>query len=180
MERDKIEISLTGSGGQGLILAGLVLVDAAGIEEGYEIVQTVEYGPEARLGTSRSDIIISKKHISYPKVVKPDVLVTLSQGSYDKFKGIVKEGGVLIVDTFHVKQFNHASHSKVEVIAHPFTQIVQERIGTPLVLNMFVLGYLNKKLNLVSLDSLLKAIDRRVKKYHDLNKQAIKEGYSFE
>lgn len=179
MERDKVEITLSGSGGQGLILAGLVLADAAGIEEGYEIIQTVEYGPEARLGTSRSDVIISKKLISYPKVVNPDVLVALSQGAYDKFSGIVKKGGLLVIDTFHVKEFGK-NPENVEVIALPFTEIVRDRIGTPLVLNMFVLGFLNKKLGLVKLDSLFKAIDRRVKKYNDLNKQAVKEGYTFE
>ncbi|MEO0198883.1 MAG: 2-oxoacid:acceptor oxidoreductase family protein [candidate division WOR-3 bacterium] len=179
MERDKVEITLSGSGGQGLILAGLVLADAAGIEEGYEIIQTVEYGPEARLGTSRSDVIISKKLISYPKVVHPDVLVTLSQGAYDKFSGIVKKGGLLIIDTFHVKEFGKKPEG-VEVIALPFTEMVRDKIGTPLVLNMFVLGFLNKKLELVKLDSLFKAIDRRVKKYNDLNKQAVKEGYTFE
>lgn len=179
MERDKIEITLSGSGGQGLILAGLVLADAAGIEEGYEIIQTVEYGPEARLGTSRSDVIISKKLISYPKVVHPDVLITLSQGAYNKFKGITKKGGLMIIDTFHVKEFDKKIEG-VEIVALPLTEMVRERIGTPLVLNMFVLGFLNKKLGLVNLDSLFKAIDRRVKKYNDLNKQAIKEGYSLE
>ncbi|MGB9824057.1 MAG: 2-oxoacid:acceptor oxidoreductase family protein [Candidatus Hydrothermia bacterium] len=179
MERDKIEITLSGSGGQGLILAGLILVDAAGIEEGYEIVQTVEYGPEARLGTSRSDVIISKKLISYPKVVAPDVLVTLSQGAYDKFHKIVKKNGLLIVDTFNVKNFE-PKQKDVHVLALPLTEMVMEKIGTPLVLNMFVLGFLNRKLNLLKVDSLVKAMERRVRKYQDLNRRAILEGFAIE
>uniref|UniRef100_A0A7V3KMW0 2-oxoacid:ferredoxin oxidoreductase subunit gamma n=1 Tax=candidate division WOR-3 bacterium TaxID=2052148 RepID=A0A7V3KMW0_UNCW3 len=178
MDRDKIEITLAGSGGQGLILAGLVLADAAGIEENLEIVQTVEYGPEARLGTSRSDVIISKKPISYPKVQHPDVLVNLSQDAYNKFIRLVKKGGTVIVDTFNVK--NLSTVDGPEVIAYPFTEIVRNKIGTPLVLNMFVLGFLAKKFDIVKLESLYKAVDRRVKKYHDLNKKALMEGYSLE
>ncbi|MDI6851048.1 MAG: 2-oxoacid:acceptor oxidoreductase family protein [bacterium] len=178
MDRDKIEITLAGSGGQGLILAGLVLADAAGIEENLEIVQTVEYGPEARLGTSRSDVIISRRPISYPKVQHPDVLVTLSQDAYTKFVRLVKPGGTVIVDTFNVKSLSKVDG--IEVIAYPFTEVVKDRIGTPLVLNMFVLGFLAKKFDLVRLDSLYRAVDRRVKKYHDLNKKALMEGYSLE
>ncbi|MGB4238229.1 MAG: 2-oxoacid:acceptor oxidoreductase family protein [Candidatus Hydrothermia bacterium] len=177
MERNKIEITLAGSGGQGLILAGLVLADAAGIEEGMEIVQTVEYGPEARLGTSRSDLIISRKIISYPKVIHPDVLVVLSQSAYDKFNKIVKIPGAIILDTFNTKEFSKDTEG-IEIVALPFTEIVRERIGTPLVLNMLVLGFLAKKYNLVRLKSLQNAVDRRVKKYQDLNKKALQEGYT--
>ncbi len=178
MDRDKIEVTFAGSGGQGLILAGLVLADAAGIGENLEIVQTVEYGPEARLGTSRSDVILSKKPVSYPKVVNPDVLVVLSQGAFNKFWKIAKKGGFVVVDSTNVKLTRKLDG--VEVISIPFTELVKEKVGTPLVLNMFVLGYISKKFNLVKIDSLFSAIDRRVKKYQDLNKKAITEGFSLE
>jgi 2-oxoglutarate ferredoxin oxidoreductase subunit gamma len=179
MDRDKIEITLAGSGGQGIILAGLILADAAGIEEGLEIVQTVEYGPEARLGTSRSDLVISKKPISYPKVHYPDVLLVLSQGAYNKFHRIVKKSGTIIMDTFNVKDYKKEPNC-CEILALPFTDIVRDKIGTPLVMNMLALGFLARKFNIVKLESLLTAVERRVRKYQDLNKKAIREGYSLE
>jgi len=172
MENSKIEITLSGSGGQGLILAGFVLAEAAGIIEGKEVVQTVMYGPEARLGTSRSDVIISETHISYPKVVNPDILVVLSQGAYDKFKSIVKNKGIIVADTTFVN-----CEDKENIIKIPFTQIARERIGTPLVANMMVLAYISRKFKLVKHDSLIEAVKRRVKeKYIELNLRALEEG----
>ena len=79
MNKVRKEICLSGSGGQGLILAGIILAEAAGIYDGLEVVQTQSYGPEARGGASRSEVIISEEEIDYPKVIKSDILLALTQ-----------------------------------------------------------------------------------------------------
>ncbi len=82
---ERLEICLSGAGGQGLILAGIILSEAAGIYDGKEAVQTQSYGPEARGGASRSEVIISNDTIDYPKVIKSDILLALTQTACDKY-----------------------------------------------------------------------------------------------
>jgi len=83
--KERIEVCLSGAGGQGLILAGIILAEAAGIYEGKEVVQTQSYGPEARGGASRSEVVISEGFIDYPKVTKSDILLVLTQDACDKY-----------------------------------------------------------------------------------------------
>lgn len=91
------EFRLSGSGGQGLILAGIILAEAA-LKDGKNVVQSQSYGPEARGGASKAEVIISDKDINYPKVEKCDVLLALTQKAYDKYISTLKTGGVLIKD----------------------------------------------------------------------------------
>ena len=98
MDEKRIEIRLSGSGGQGLILAGIILAEAA-IIDGKNAVQTQSYGPEARGGASRSEVIISNGSIDYPKVSKSDILLALTEEAVIKYKGSLKEDGLLILDS---------------------------------------------------------------------------------
>ena len=91
------EIRLSGSGGQGLLLAGIILAEAA-ILDGKNAVQTQSYGPEARGGASKSEVIISEGDIYYPKVRKPNVFLALTQEAYNKYVGSTCEEGVIIAD----------------------------------------------------------------------------------
>ncbi|MDL2280226.1 2-oxoacid:acceptor oxidoreductase family protein, partial [Selenomonadales bacterium OttesenSCG-928-I06] len=96
------QISLSGTGGQGLILAGTILAEAA-ILDGQYAIQTQSYGPEARGGASKSEVLISDENIDYPKVLSADVMLTMSQAACDKYINALKPGGKLIIDTTFVK-----------------------------------------------------------------------------
>ena len=100
---DKIELRLSGSGGQGVILAAIILADAA-IEQGINAIQTQSYGPEARGGSSKAEVIISKNEIKFPKVTNANILLALTQNSYDKYIASLDKNGILVVnDSVEVK-----------------------------------------------------------------------------
>ncbi len=100
---ERYEIRLSGSGGQGLILAGKILAEAAAIYEGLNAVQTQSYGPEARGGASKAEVVISDTEIEYPKAIELDLLLSLTQESCMKYSSDLKEGGILIIDSSFVK-----------------------------------------------------------------------------
>src|SRR5512142_2970251 len=99
----RMEIRLAGEGGQGMILAGIILAEAAAIYEGKHVTQTQSYGPETRGGASRSEVVISDGEIDHVEVLEPDVVLALSQQAYDKFGRTVRTGGLLIVDEHGVR-----------------------------------------------------------------------------
>ncbi|MEK6194951.1 MAG: 2-oxoacid:acceptor oxidoreductase family protein, partial [Deltaproteobacteria bacterium] len=97
MERCRLVFS--GSGGQGVITAAVILSEAAVLYENMNAVQSQAYGPAARGGATRSDIIISESNINFPKVIQPNVLICLTQEAYNTFCNIIRPGGLLITDT---------------------------------------------------------------------------------
>jgi 2-oxoglutarate ferredoxin oxidoreductase subunit gamma len=101
----RYEIRLTGSGGQGLILAGIILAEAAGLHDGKFVCQTQSYGPEARGGASKAEVVISDFEIDYPKAIQPDVFLAMNQTSLDAFISDMKPDGLLLVDADLVKEF---------------------------------------------------------------------------
>ena len=100
----RYEIRLAGSGGQGLVLAGVILAEAAGIYDGKFVCQTQSYGPAARGGASKAEVVISDAEIDYPKAIRPDVLLAMNQTSLDKYLADLKPGGVLLVDADLVRE----------------------------------------------------------------------------
>src|SRR5512142_1072470 len=96
---ERYEIRLSGTGGQGLIIAGIILAEAAGIYDGKYVCQTQSYGPEARGGASKAEVVISDEEIDYPMAIKPDVLLAMSQKACDSYLFDLKPGGTLIVDS---------------------------------------------------------------------------------
>lgn len=168
------EIRLSGSGGQGLILAGIILARAAVID-GSRVTQTQSYGPESRGGSSRADVIISDEDIHYPEATNFDILVALMQEACDSFLYDLKEEGILIIDTTFVKNVA----SKVSnMYAVPFTQIALEKLGTDLPTNILALSFLVKVSNIVSVESLEQALRSSVRPAHiDLNIKTMKLGF---
>jgi 2-oxoglutarate ferredoxin oxidoreductase subunit gamma len=166
------EIRLSGSGGQGLLLCGIVLAEAA-ILDGKNAVQTQSYGPEARGGASKSEVIISDGDIYYPKVRKPDVFLALTQEAYDKYVGSVKEDGIVIVD-----QSVKVSDVKCAGIhSLPILDTAKNVVGRAMVANIVALGTINSIAGLVSQESLEKAVLNRVPKgTEDLNRKALEAG----
>jgi 2-oxoglutarate ferredoxin oxidoreductase subunit gamma len=168
---ERFEIRLAGSGGQGLILAGIILAEAAGVYDGKFVCQTQSYGPEARGGASKAEVVISDAEIDYPKAIQPDVLLALNQKSMEVFSSDLKPGGLLLVDADLVKEAPAG-----RVLALPFTRIARD-LGRAMAANIVALGALVQLTGAVSLDSLTAAVLARVPKgTEDLNRQALAAG----
>jgi 2-oxoglutarate ferredoxin oxidoreductase subunit gamma len=168
----RYEIRLSGSGGQGIILMGIILAEATGIYEGRYVVQTQSYGPEARGGMSRSELIISDEEIDYPKVTAPDLLLAMNQKSCDAFFADLKQDGILILDSTFVDQIPPR-----DSFAIPFTRIARERLKSEISSNMIALGSIAEFSNVVSIRSLELAILSRLPKGSEkINKRALQIG----
>jgi 2-oxoglutarate ferredoxin oxidoreductase subunit gamma len=172
-ENGRYEIRLSGSGGQGMIFAGTVLAEAMGVEEGKNVCQTQSYGPEARGGASRSDLVVSQGEIYYPKPLKLDLLLALTQEACDTYFPALKEDGVLVVDSGLVEQLpNH------EVHGYPFTELARDEVGTPMVANIMALGAIAALTKVVSKQALLAAVKNRAPQgTEDRNLKAAEIGY---
>ena len=167
----RYEIRLAGSGGQGLILAGIILAEAAGVYDGKFVCQTQSYGPEARGGASKAEVVISDAPIDYPKAIQPDVLLAMNQKSLDTFIRDLKPGGLLLVDADLVQEA-----PSTRTVALPFTQIARE-LGRAMAANIVALGALAQLTGAVSLESLTAAVLARVPKgTEDLNRRALAAG----
>ncbi len=166
------EIRIAGSGGQGIIMAAIVLAEAAGVHEGKQVSQTQSYGPEARGGTCKAEVVISEAPIDYPKVSRPDFLLAMNQASVNTYFGDLKPTGLLIVDSTLVSKVPTA-----KTVSIPFTRIAREEFGTDLVANMVALGALGYLSKDVSLESLEEALIARVPPgTEELNLKALRAG----
>ncbi len=134
---DRIEVVLAGTGGQGIILAAVALAEAAATYDGRNAAQTQSYGPAARGGTCKAEVVISSEDIDYPKVTRADVLLAMSQNACDEFAEMLKEDGLLIVDSTLVSQWPMR-----RVMAVPITRLAEEKTGRSLSANMVGLGIL--------------------------------------
>jgi len=176
---DRFEIRLSGTGGQGLVLAGIILAEAAGIYEGKHVVQTVSYGPAARGGTSRADVVISEGEIDYPKAMGLDILLAMNQMASDESASEMKPKGILVVDSQLVTQVVNP-----RVVKIPFTQIAKEKCGREQMANIVALGALSRFIpsipggaGLVSQKSMEVAVMARIPSGTEkLNKLAFEEG----
>ncbi len=172
MDVDRFEIRLSGSGGQGIILASIILAEAAGVFEGYHVSQTQSYGPEARGGRCKAEVVISSKQIDYPKAVQLDMMLALNQASCDAYCYDFKPNGLLLVDSGLVEQVPTS-----RVVELPFTEIARKVAGMDLVANIVALGVLGYLCPILSIDGLKAALDARVPKdTRKLNKKALQAG----
>ncbi|QEK12185.1 2-oxoacid:ferredoxin oxidoreductase subunit gamma [Crassaminicella thermophila] len=170
----QIELRLTGSGGQGLILGGIILAEAA-IMDGKNAIQSQSYGPEARGGASKAEVIISREEIDFPKVQTADLLLSLTQVACDKYVDLIGEEGLLLVDST-VKVPENTKAGKVVQI--PILETASEVVGKPMVANIVAIGAINELLKVVSRESLEAAVLNRVPKgTEELNRRALEEGY---
>ena len=164
----------TGSGGQGVITASIILGEAAALYEGLNAVQTQVYGPEARGGATRADVVISSAPIRFPKVINPYVLICLTQESYNKYGRLIRPGGLMIVDPFYVTT---ATNVDAYQIALPMYETIKREIGKTVVLNTCMLGCVVALTDVVKSDSIIKAIKNNMSsEYIDLNIRAFELG----
>jgi len=152
------EIVISGSGGQGVVLGGIILAEAAAIYDDRFATHNQSYGPEARGGASKSEVIISSKAIHFPEVDHPDVLVALTQEAVNKFAPDLKPGGILIVDT-RVKKLPPGD--QIKIYALPIGETA-EKVRGEIVTNMVTLGALTKITGLVSQEALKQAVLARI------------------
>ena len=172
---DRHEIRLSGSGGQGLILAGVILAEAATIYEDKNAVQSQSYGPEARGGASKSEVIISEDDIDYPKATSIDILLSLTQEAANKYYHDVKPTGLAILDDDMVKT---APKGEFKCTSFPIIKTAKETTGRAMVANIIALGIIVAIKDVVSRESIEKAVLSRVPKgTEELNKKALHEGF---
>ena len=172
MERSRIVFS--GSGGQGVITAAIIVAKAAAIYENKHAIQSQSYGAAARGGATRSDVIIDDDEINFPKVIQPNVLVSLTQESYNKFSPIIRPGGLLLVDSRYV-----SVEKKVDAkhVALPMYETVMDKIGKPIVFNICMLGALLGVTQLIAPDSILKVLETTIPPdFMEMNKKALDLG----
>lgn len=166
------EMRFSGSGGQGLGLAGLVTAEAA-IHAGYEVCQTQSYGPEARGGASKTDVIVSKNQILFPNCRNLDVLLAMNQESCHRYSSLISDEGIILVDSTFVDQIPEG-----HVYECPLTAKCIEEFNTKIVANVMALGVIAALTGYFRLSTWRRAIDRRVpERFRELNLEAFKLGH---
>jgi len=165
----------TGSGGQGVITAAIILAEAAVLHENLNAVQTQIYGAAARGGATRTDVVISDAEIYYPKVDQANVLVCLTQEAYMKFSPILRPGGLLIADTRYVRIERTVDAMQREL---PMYQTVMDKIGKPIVFNICMLGAVVALTRVIRQESVMKMLEDRIPPaFLDMNRQALELGF---
>ena len=170
---ERMEIRLAGSGGQGLILAGLILAEAAGLFDNRFVAMGQSYGPEARGGASKAEVIISgDQPIDYPLASRVDLLLALTQEAADSYCWDLKPEAWIVVDSDLV---SHPPSSRA--VGLPFTAVARDKLGKPMVANVVALGAILQLTGVVSKRALEKALLARVPKGTEaLNKKALATG----
>lgn len=172
------EIRIAGFGGQGVILAGMAIAQAAGVYADLEVAQTQSYGPEARGGACKCDVVISDQRILYPKVQAPSVLVAMSQPALDKYaKETAHDRTVLIVDSSLVTE---VPDGFARVVRIPATDIAENTLGKRVAANMVILGAVAAAApEVLPLPTLISAIGDVVHaRFRELNEQAARAGFA--
>jgi 2-oxoglutarate ferredoxin oxidoreductase subunit gamma len=164
----------SGSGGQGVITAAIILAEAAVLHENLVAVQSQSYGPEARGGATRADVIIAESPIYFPKVIQPNVLVCLTQQAYTNYYSILRPGGLFITDSHYVKLGKKVDARQVEL---PMFEAVMEKVGRPIVFNICMLGAVIGLTKLVRPDSIMKVLEAQIHpSFLEMNRQALDIG----
>jgi len=170
----RYEIRLAGEGGQGMILAGIILAEAAAVYDGKNVTQTQDYGPEARGGASKAEVIISEDDIDYPNVIGADVLLAMSQEACDKYYASLKKGGLLIVDEDKVGRV-----PTTRAIKAPITRLAVEATGKTITANVVALGLLVGLTGVVTREAIEKAVTARAPQGTEaMNRAALAAGFA--
>ena len=171
---EKNRFLLSGSGGQGVITMGILLAETAVIQEGVHAIQSQSYGPEARGGATRCDVIVADAEIYFPKVLQPNVLVCLTQEAQHRYLQYLRPGGLLLTDCDLVKTDKRVD---AEHIALPMHSAIMEKLGRAQALNICVLGALLELTKVVKPASLEKTLASRfAAAHHENNKTALQLG----
>ncbi len=172
----RYEIRFSGSGGQGMILAGIVMAEAASIFGDKNAVQSQSYGPESRGGASKAEVIISSDPIDYPKATAIDCMLALTQQACSKYYKDIKDDGMLIIDSDEVKEVPTGAF---KIISLPILETARKDLGKIIVANIISLGVMTELTGIVSNEAMENAVLSRVPKpFLELNKKALQKGFS--
>lgn len=147
------DIRIAGFGGQGIIMAGIVIGKAAALYDNLNAVQTQSYGPEARGGASKTEVVISDQEIDYPKVQHPDIFVALSQEGLTAYLGDLKDNGTLIIDPDMIKEeevLPFVKKHNINLYKAPVTRTAVEKIGLKIVANIVMIGAITRMTKVIS------------------------------
>lgn len=174
---NRTEILIGGVGGQGVILAGILLGTAATLFENKKAVQTQAYSSEQRGGMARAEVILSDEPVTDPQVRKPDILIALAQDAVNRHLKKIKPSGLLVMDSDLVKEVSPGDFQTLEI---PATSLAEDELGSIVVANLILLGGLIKKTGLLSVGAMEKAIESNVPpKAKELNLKAFRRGLEF-
>ncbi len=167
----KAEIRLSGSGGQGVILAGIIIAEAA-ISMGYNAVQSQSYGPEARGGASKAEVIINQDEIFFTKVLKPNILLSLTQDSYEKYSDDILSNGIVVLD-----EGIKAKNMNCTVYSLPILSTAKDVLKKPMVANIVAIGVLSELIDGLDREAVEAAVKARIPQgTEEINMRAFEEG----
>ncbi len=173
----RTEILIGGVGGQGVILAGILLGSAATLYDGKKAVQTQAYSSEQRGGMARAEVILDEAAITDPQVRRPDILIALAQDAIQRHLKKIKSGGLLVMDADLVQEFDKGEFN---VLSIPATSIADKEMGNIVVANLVLLGGLIHKTGILSVGAMEKAIEANVPpKAKEMNLKAFRRGLEF-
>lgn len=169
----RYEMRFAGSGGQGVILASVIIAEAAVIG-GLNTVQSQAYGPEARGGVSKAETVLSREKIWYSKVTRPNFLLALTQASLDKYTCEMADGAVVMMDD-SLSCPEDLDPSRV--ISVPILQTAKEKVGKAFTANIVAVGAINRALQLFSDEDLMEGVKRHIPAgTEEINQKALAEG----
>jgi 2-oxoglutarate ferredoxin oxidoreductase subunit gamma len=171
----RCELRLSGAGGQGLLFAGKIIAEAAAIYDGKIATQAQSYGPEARGGASKSDVVISDGEIDYPVASSLDLLLALTQESVEAYLKDVKPGGIVLVDSALVGAVPDGSY---RVVRLPIVETARNKVGKVISANLVAVGIIAGLIGVVSVSAIESAIKARVPRgTEDFNLRAFHAGH---
>jgi 2-oxoglutarate ferredoxin oxidoreductase subunit gamma len=170
---NRYEMRFAGSGGQGVILASVIIAEAAVIS-GVKAVQSQAYGPEARGGVSKAETVISRDQIWYSKVTKPNFLLALTQASLDKYSTELAEGAIVMMDdSLKAPEYLDAAR----VISIPILETAKTKVGKAFTANIVAVGAINRALQLFEGKELMEGVKRHIPAgTEEINEKALNEG----
>lgn len=174
-EMSRYEVRIGGFGGQGVVTMAMVAGETASLYDKKYVVQTQSYGPEARGGASKSELVISDEEIDYPKVQAPDVFVVLSRAAYLEYIHGLKDDGILIIDEDLVKIEGDLPKT-VKVYRIPATRIADKEVGSKQATNIVMLGALTVITKILSVEGLKARIEERWPRFLKTNMLALELG----
>ncbi|MCU0585804.1 MAG: 2-oxoacid:acceptor oxidoreductase family protein [Desulfobacterales bacterium] len=169
------EVQFAGFGGQGVMLMGQILAQAA-MDEGHEVVWIPSYGPEMRGGTAYCTVVISDQPVGSPIIRNPRHLVAMNRPSLEKFAPTVKPGGVVFVNSSIIPV--GAGRSDVDELRVPIIEIAGE-LGNVKAANIVALAAFVARSGVVAFDSLVAAVKQKFAekaKLIPLNMKALEAG----
>jgi 2-oxoglutarate ferredoxin oxidoreductase subunit gamma len=170
---ERFEVRLAGTGGQGMILAGIILAEAAAIGAGKNVTQTQSYGPEARGGASKAEVVISDQDIDFPKVLQANLLLAMSQEACDRYGREIDPEGWLVIDADLVNR----APQHPRIVRVPITRIAEEDIGRRITANIVGLGIIVGLTGILPPEAIVQAVEQRAPPgTKEINLRAVEAG----